>query len=69
MVDIHDRCVPALIALNPQGPHAVLTHVLEVHRLDRVIETRVGHRTMTITATGGPDRLGGGPKGTNGLTP
>ena len=43
MVDVHDRCVPALIALNPQGPHAILTHVLEVHRLDRVIETRTGH--------------------------
>src|SRR6516162_7247330 len=43
MVDVHDHCVPALIALDPRGPHAVLTHVLEVHRLDRVIETRTGH--------------------------
>ena len=34
MVDVHDHCVPALIALDPQGPHAVLTHVLE--RLCRV---------------------------------
>jgi hypothetical protein len=26
-----------------QRPHAVVTHVLQRHRLDRIVETRAGH--------------------------
>jgi hypothetical protein len=31
MVDVHDRRMPALIALNPKGMHAILPHVGELH--------------------------------------
>jgi hypothetical protein len=31
MVDIHDRLVTTLAALNRERPHAVLAHVGEVH--------------------------------------
>ena len=42
MVDVHDRCVPALIAVDPQRSHAVLAHVREVHRLDHIGEAGGG---------------------------
>jgi len=35
---LHDDLVSALRTLNRKRPHAVLAHVGEVHRLDRVVE-------------------------------
>ncbi len=33
----------ALMTLDRERPHAVLAHVLQRHRLDRIIEARAGH--------------------------
>jgi hypothetical protein len=42
-IDVHDPLVPALMALDRERPHAVVPHVREVHRLDRIIEQVVCH--------------------------
>ena len=39
----HHDFVAALVALNRERPHAILVHVGEIHRLDRIGEAGGGH--------------------------
>jgi hypothetical protein len=58
MVDIQDPFMPALMALHPERPHAVVTHIFQRHRLDWIIEARDRHhhrpsRARTIAGLSG----------------
>jgi hypothetical protein len=44
MVDVQDHLMAAPRALDRERPHAVLAHIRQIHRLDRVGEAGFGHR-------------------------
>ena len=41
VVDVYHDLVPALMAVNPRRLHAILPHVLQRRRLDRIVEALV----------------------------
>jgi hypothetical protein len=50
VIGVDDHLVPALMALDRERPHAVLAHVGEVHRLDRIVEAGAGHWSKALCA-------------------
>jgi hypothetical protein len=48
MVDVHHDLVAALMTLDCERPHAIGAHILQRHRLDRIIEAGAGRRGAEI---------------------
>ena len=49
VVDVQNHLMPTLIALDVERAHAVGPHVLQRHRLDRIIEAGTGHQNLNVS--------------------